>query len=154
MTAVDEPNKSANLSGKTSGEHKINIVPLSRNTVLYIEDNHDNMKLMEHIFESLFEGVRLVTAKNAEDGIDLIRANHLDLVLMDIDLPGMNGFEALKMLQSDESTSKLPVIAVSAHATKDQINKGLQAGFIEYVTKPLDLPELKKTITHYLPTTH
>lgn len=118
--------------------------------VLYVEDNKENAKLMQHIFDGLFDNVNLIIATTAEDGLNIISQTRLDLTLMDIDLPGMDGYAALNKIRADYPDSELPVIAVSAYATQAQINKGIKAGFSEYVTKPLNVQSLRKIITRYL----
>ena len=77
-------------------------------------------------------------------------AVHPDLILMDIDLPGMNGMQALAELQTKPEVSRIPVIALSAHAMRKQIDDGLKAGFKEYMTKPLDIPRLLRIIREEL----
>lgn len=135
-------------------EEKMNLPPSTYypSTVLYVEDNRHNMELMQEIFKSLFKEVRLLTASTAEEGLTITDTEQLDLVMMDIDLPGIDGFEALETLRKTYSKENLPIIAVSAHATKGQIQKGLDAGFLEYVAKPIDLLQLKQTLLNYLHT--
>ncbi|NIQ10143.1 MAG: response regulator, partial [Gammaproteobacteria bacterium] len=81
---------------------------------LCIEDNPDNLKLIEHIFISLLGGIRLLSASNAEEGVQLAAKQLPDLILMDIDLPGMDGYEALKVLRNEDKTAVIPVLAISA----------------------------------------
>ncbi|MGZ8181285.1 MAG: ATP-binding protein [Methylobacter sp.] len=110
-------------------------------TVLYIEDNPANLRLVKKII-STHTGLLLLDARNAEQGLDIARTHHPDLILLDINLPGMNGFEALRHLKDDPATSDIPVIAISANAMERDIKKGLAAGFADYLTKPLDIPKL------------
>ncbi len=122
------------------------VTRLGSHTVLCIEDNPDNLKLIEHIFISLLGGIRLLSASNAEEGVQLAAKQLPDLILMDIDLPGMDGYEALKVLRNEDKTAVIPVLAISAHAHPDQVARGHEAGFVDYLTKPFNLHKLKKAI--------
>jgi CheY-like chemotaxis protein/two-component sensor histidine kinase len=110
-------------------------------TVLYIEDNPANLRLVQKII-STHTHLLLLDARTAEQGLDIAREHHPDLILLDINLPGMNGFEALRQLQDDPVTCGIPVIAISANAMERDVKKGLAAGFVDYLTKPLDIPKL------------
>ncbi|MFZ1609315.1 MAG: response regulator, partial [Rhodoferax sp.] len=83
--------------------------------------------------------MRLLTATDGPSGIALARAQQPDLILMDINLPGISGFEALKILQQDPATRRIPVLALSANAMSGDIEKGLAAGFYRYITKPIQI---------------
>ena len=113
--------------------------------VLYVEDNPANLMLMEKIIERM-SGVDLISAHNAELGLEMAEAKHPDIILLDINLPGMDGYEALERLKVNEKTSSIPVIAVTAQATKADITRGRHAGFVSYITKPIQVPELIKAI--------
>ncbi len=114
---------------------------VTAHTVLYIEDNPANLRLVQKII-STHTSLRLLDARTAEQGLELAKAHLPDLILLDINLPGMNGFEALRHLQEDPATCGIPVIAISANAMERDIKKGLAAGFTDYLTKPLDIPKL------------
>ena len=118
-------------------------------TVLYIEDNPANLSLMEMIFERL-ENVRMISAHTAELGLELAEQERPDLILMDINLPGMSGVEALKQIQSSETLRSTPVIAVSANAMKHDIENALQAGFKSYITKPFEVTEIIDAVSAQL----
>ncbi len=120
-------------------------------TVLYIEDNPANLMLMEKIIERM-SGAKLISAHNAELGLEMADAQNPDIILMDLNLPGMDGYEALERLKINEKTSSIPVIAVTAQATKSDITRGRHAGFVSYITKPILVPELIKTIEENLDT--
>jgi PAS domain S-box-containing protein len=109
-------------------------------TLLYVEDNPANLKLVEQIIARRPD-MRLLTAVNGMNGIEIARASLPDVILMDINLPDINGIEALKILRSDPSTARIPVVAVSANAMPRDIKKGLQAGFFRYITKPIKVDE-------------
>ncbi|MFA5016243.1 MAG: ATP-binding protein [Methylobacter sp.] len=110
-------------------------------TLLYIEDNPANLRLIQKII-STHTRLLLLDARTAEQGLDIATAHPPDLILLDINLPGMNGFEALRHLQDNPVTCAIPVIAISANAMERDVKKGLAAGFTEYLTKPLDVPKL------------
>lgn len=113
-------------------------LPLPEQQVLYIEDNPANQRLMIDLFEEL-EGCDLVCVNSAEEGIELACSEPPDLILMDIDLPGMSGFQAQRLLKGNPLTAQVPVLAVSASASTRDIRKAREAGFVDYLTKPLDL---------------
>ena len=114
--------------------------------VLYIEDNPANMRLMEEVMEEVGD-VTLSTAHTAELGIEMVIRDRPDLVIMDINLPGMDGYRAVGVLRDTAETRAIPVIALSANATASAIQKGLAAGFDAYLTKPVVIPELMQAIT-------
>lgn len=124
--------------------------PASRPILLYIEDNPANQRLMQKIISTRSD-LLLHEANSAEIGLDLARAEVPMLILMDINLPDINGYEALELLKADPRTARIPVIAVSANAMKGDIERGLQAGFVEYLTKPLDIARLMKLLDKYMP---
>lgn len=125
------------------GEHREQ--PYSVSTVLYIEDNPDNLNLMEVIIGSM-DGVSMISAHNAELGMSMAEEKQPDLILMDINLPGMDGIAAKKILSTIDRTKDIPVVAVSAAAMKSDIDKGMAAGFKEYLTKPFDVTEIVEVI--------
>jgi PAS domain S-box-containing protein len=108
-----------------------------RRRILYIEDSPSNQRLMEHLL-GRFPQLELQLAGDALKGLFYARTEHPDLIIMDINLPGMDGFEALEVLQSDLATAHIPVIALSANAMSHDVEKGLKAGFVSYLTKPLE----------------
>lgn len=105
-------------------------------TVLYIEDNPANLKLVEQLIARR-PNMLLLSAINGNLGIDLACSSQPDVILMDINLPGMSGIEALKILRENPATAHIPVIALTASAMERDIEKGLQAGFFLYLTKPI-----------------
>jgi CheY-like chemotaxis protein len=107
-------------------------------TVLYIEDNPANIKLMQSIIDRI-NGVNMISVHTGELGIETAIFEKPDMILLDINLPGISGFDVLKYLKSNETTKNIPIIAVSAYATKNDIQMGLDAGFKEYLPKPLDV---------------
>jgi CheY-like chemotaxis protein/anti-sigma regulatory factor (Ser/Thr protein kinase) len=114
-------------------------------TLLYVEDNQANMQLVEQLIARR-PGMRLLSAGDGASGIALAR-NHLpDVILMDINLPGISGIQALNMLRSDPATEHIPVIAISANAMPHDIRKGLDAGFLRYLTKPIKVGEFMEAL--------
>lgn len=114
-------------------------------TVLYIEDNPANMNLMEAVVGNI-PNARLLTAYNAELGIEQAKLESPELILMDVNLPGMSGTEALKQLQNMQETKDIPVIAITAAAMSKDVEAGLKAGFKDYITKPINVPSLVQII--------
>ena len=113
-------------------------LPLGNHTVLYVEDNLANLRLME-AFIGNFPTVTLISAQDAETGIAMAKDRQPDVIFMDINLPGMDGFEALKHLRRSKETRAIPVVALTANALASNRKKGLDAGFRHYLTKPLNL---------------
>ncbi|MCY7388162.1 MAG: response regulator, partial [Burkholderiales bacterium] len=109
-------------------------------TLLYIEDNAANMKLVEQIIARRPD-LRLLKATESATGIAAAIANQPEVILMDINMPGMSGIEAMKILRLDPSTAHIPIIALSANAMPNDIAKGLEAGFFNYITKPMKVNE-------------
>lgn len=106
--------------------------------LLYIEDNAANLRLVRKIL-AMRPQIEMFGAESAEAGLELARAQRPELILLDINLPGMDGFEVLRRLQAFPETSAIPVIAVTANAMPADIERGREAGFVEYLTKPLDV---------------
>jgi CheY-like chemotaxis protein len=118
-------------------------------TVLHIEDNPANQALVARIL-SRRSNVQLIAASTGEKGLELARTRDPDLVILDINLPGMSGFEVLTKLQTYMDTRHVPVIALSANAMPQDVKKGLDAGFLHYLTKPIDVKELLRTVDLFL----
>ena len=114
-------------------------------TILYIEDNPANLMLVEDIIARRPD-IRLLSAREAISGIKMALASLPDVILMDINLPGISGVEALKILAKDPATAHIPVVAVSANAIPRDIERGLEAGFYRYLTKPINVTEFMGTL--------
>jgi CheY-like chemotaxis protein len=112
----------------------------SLRTLLYVEDNQANMDLVGQLIARRPD-MRLLSAGDGMRGILLARTHIPDLILMDINLPGINGIQALKILREDPQTCHIPVLALSANAMPRDIEKGLAAGFFRYLTKPIKVAE-------------
>lgn len=140
---------SAEAGDAFHGSQEQGVIPDMNGTLLYIEDNPSNQELMEMIV-SRIEGLSLLSAKTAEQGIEIASIKRPDIILLDINLPGMDGIEALKRLQKLESIKNTPVLALSASATQVDIDKGMQAGFLRYLTKPFQVVEMTNAIRNAL----
>jgi PAS domain S-box-containing protein len=114
-------------------------------TLLYVEDNPANMKLVEQLIARRPD-MRLLTAVNGTLGIEVARTTQPTVILMDINLPGISGVEALKVLRIDPVTAHIPVVALSANAMPRDIEMGLDAGFFRYLTKPIKIKEFMDTL--------
>jgi signal transduction histidine kinase/ActR/RegA family two-component response regulator len=114
-------------------------------TVLYVEDNPANLKLVEEII-SFRPDLKLISAPDGHLGIELARAHRPDIILMDINLPGLNGMDAVKLLANDPRTAHIPVIALTANAMPRDVEKGLAAGFFRYLIKPINIDEFTEAI--------
>ena len=112
--------------------------------ILVVEDNEKNRKLVRDVLT--FKGYRILEAETGEDGIRLAREQGPRLVLMDIQLPGMDGIEALRRLRADASTRTIPVIAVTASAMDHDRQKIMAAGFDGYQSKPLNVKEFMAAV--------
>ncbi len=113
--------------------------------LLYVEDNPANLKLIEQLIARRPD-LRLLTAQNGRDGINLASGYLPDVILMDINLPGISGTEAMKIIRLDPATAHIPIVALSANAIPRDIEKGLEAGFFRYLTKPIKVNEFMETL--------
>jgi CheY-like chemotaxis protein len=118
-------------------------VPLQ--TLLYVEDNPANLNLIEQLIARRPD-MRLLSARDGAQGIHLARTKQPEVILMDINLPGISGIEALRILREDPTTAHIPVVALSANAMPRDIERGLQAGFFRYLTKPIKVNEFMLTL--------
>jgi CheY-like chemotaxis protein len=114
-------------------------------TLLYVEDNPANLMLVEDLIARRPD-IRLLSAADGNRGIEIARASRPDVILMDINLPGVSGVQALKILHADPATAHIPVVALSANAMHHDIEKGLEAGFFRYLTKPIKVNEFMNTL--------
>ena len=121
----------------------------ARYLIVYIEDNPSNIAFMADLISD-FERVDLVTAPTAEIGIELVRARLPDVVIMDINLPGMSGFEATRCLRDWPETRNIPIVALSAAAMIRDKARVTEAGFYRYLTKPVKVDELMQVLEELL----
>ena len=118
-------------------------------TLLYVEDNRANMQLVEQLIARRPD-MRLLSAGDGTRGIALARIHLPEVILMDINLPGISGIQALKILHEDPATAHIPVLAISANAMPHDIQKGLEAGFFRYLTKPIKVNEFMEALDRAL----
>jgi len=109
-------------------------------TVLLVEDNDDNAYMLSRRLKR--RGFNIVTATDGEAGVNMARELRPDIILMDLNLPILDGWSAIKLLSSDTATQSIPVIAVSSHVLPEEREKALQAGCTDYETKPIDFERL------------
>ncbi len=119
--------------------------PQRQRTLLYVEDNPANLTLVEQLIARRSD-LKLLTAIDGHLGIQLARAFLPDVILMDINLPGISGFGALKILREDHATAHIPVLALSANAVPRDIERGIEAGFFRYLTKPIKVDEFMEAL--------
>ena len=117
--------------------------------ILVVEDNPLNLKLMRDVLE--FHGFQVLTARSGEEGVVVASTSSPDLVLMDLQLPGMDGHEALLRMRSDPRCRAIPVVAVTAFAMKDDIERADEAGFDGYIAKPISVRALPAQLAPFLP---
>ena len=151
---VEIPLESPPLTdGQDVSNHANTAVPSTKqeqqHTILYIEDNPTNLKLVSQILANR-QHINLITALEPELGLKLASDHHPELILLDINMPQMNGYQVLNILKSDEQLKHIPVIAVTAKAMAKDIAKGESAGFSDYLTKPLDISNFLSIIDSYL----
>lgn len=116
--------------------------------ILIVDDNATNLKLVAYLMRA--NGYTVETALDAESAIDAIRVNHPDVILMDIQLPGIDGLELTRRLKADPGTRDIVIVAVTAYAMKGDQAKALAAGCDDYITKPIDTRSLPDTIARHL----
>ena len=116
--------------------------------ILVVEDNLDNMTLISDILHSLGYGV--IPAKDGEEGVKTARAQNPGLILMDLSLPRVDGWTATRMIKGDEDLAAIPIIALTAHAMPGDRQRALEAGCDDYVSKPINIRELKAKLQQYL----
>src|SRR5207302_6306219 len=117
-------------------------------SILIIEDNEKNLKLVRRILQ--VTGFDTREARSAEEGLALAQAQRPDLVLMDIQLPGMNGIQALACLRADERTRDIPVVAVTASVTMQDQSQITRAGFDAFISKPISVKEFVETVSAFV----
>lgn len=120
-----------------------------KKTILYVEDNPNNVELVKLTLRRR-PNVTLEVATEATTGLQMAQTIKPDLILMDINLPGMNGFEAMEALRQNDLTSNIPVLALSANAMPRDIERGKNAGFQDYLTKPINIAVLLEKVDEYL----
>jgi len=137
---------------RTTKSTEYNLTQLSFNSakkVLYIEDNPTNIRLLEHFFAQ-HPNISFDVAEEPFIGIYKARSTQPDLIILDINLPGMDGFEVLEVLRNNNATNRIPIIGLSANAMPYDVERGIKAGFDRYLTKPVDINRLIQTLNEFL----
>lgn len=116
--------------------------------LLVVEDNETNMMIFRDLLAT--EGYSVREAATAEEAFAIARTEPVDLILMDVQLPGMDGLEAVRVLKGDPSTSEIPIVAVSAHALPPHQDRAIEAGCAGYVTKPIRARDFRERVRSYL----
>jgi len=116
--------------------------------VLYIEDNIDNMTLVKRVLE--IEGYEVIAAETGRDGLDKAQANFPDIVITDINLPDIDGYEITRILKSNRKTSHIPVVAMTANVMQKHRDSVAAAGCDGFISKPIDIDELPDLIESFL----
>ena len=121
---------------------------MSKEKVMIVEDNPQNMRLFEMILSA--KSYTLLKAVDGEEALDMAMREHPDLIIMDIQLPGMNGLEVTRRLRENSAFSRIPIIAITAFAMKGDKEKAIEAGCSAYMTKPFNIRELTGMIAEML----
>ena len=121
---------------------------MGNKTILVIEDNALNMKLVKSLLG--IGKYSILSAEDAESGMQVARENHPDLILMDIQLPGMDGLTATKILKADQKVNRIPIVALTSHTMEGDDKKALAAGCDGYIAKPIDTKNFLATIGQFL----
>ena len=150
---IDLPTYRATTAERAAVPRPVTESPLAaegaRHTVVYVEDNPSNIAFMREVISDLAQ-VELLTAPTAEVGVELIRARQPRVVIMDINLPGMSGFDAIALLRTWPETRNIPVVGLSAAALPTDTNRAKAAGFYRYLTKPVNVGELTRVLEDLL----
>jgi ribose transport system substrate-binding protein len=118
-------------------------------TILYIEDNLSNRQLIQEILGTI-PGIGFLSATTGAEGIELALVQRPDLILLDLNLPDICGYEVFERIKANPACERTPIIAVSANAIQDEINRGLAMGFTEYICKPIDIPVFLSVVAKHL----
>lgn len=136
-----------------SQENNVQDLPVSEvhvpRTLLYVEDNPANLKLVRRLIGKR-RTLALLEASTAEIGLEIAQREHPDLILLDLNLPGIDGFEALRRLRENPITCGIPVIAITANAMPRDVDRGMKAGFADYLTKPFEFGKFLETVDRHL----
>ena len=119
--------------------------------ILVVEDNEDNRRILVYRLRKIGD-FDIIEAQNGLDAIEMTEKHSPDLIFMDLKMPVMDGFEAIRRLKADEATTGIPIIALTAHAMQEDMHRALQAGAEGYETKPVNIDQLLEKIQSLLPT--
>jgi PAS domain S-box-containing protein len=143
---------STGVTAEETSNNRDPVMPLEKRDprcILYIEDNVINLRLIKQIYDERPD-IRFLSAPNAEEGIELSRAERPDLILMDINMPGMDGREAFSALKKHPETASIPVVALTANAMEKDKKRAMEMGFTDYISKPIQIPHLVHTVDFLL----
>lgn len=121
---------------------------MGNKSILYVEDNFHNKRLVRKILTA--RGYTVLEAEDGQSGVEMAIAELPDLILMDINIPGLDGIEATRLIKADDKTSKIPVIALTANAMRGDRERFLAAGCDNYLPKPISTSDLLSVIASYL----
>ena len=121
---------------------------MSKGRILVVEDNMDTYELVHFILEQ--NGYETFLAVNGRDGVDAAIKQSPDLIIMDLSMPEMDGWTAISLIKKDERTLSIPVLTLTAHALPGDRQRAMDAGSDEYITKPMDLGDLVKSVNHWI----
>ncbi len=116
--------------------------------ILIVEDNEKNLKLIRDYLQ--FKGYETIEAVTGEAGIELAREQQPSMILMDVQLPGIDGMQAMKLLKSDPVTQQIPIIALTSFAMRGDQEQFMKEGFDDYLSKPINIKEIPEVINRYL----
>jgi CheY-like chemotaxis protein len=136
----------------TSLKVKKPFVESETHKILYVEDNPANLRLVEHIINKIRSNIKMLSTPSGELCIDLAIENKPDLILLDINLPGIDGYKVFEILKNYDETSNIPVIAISANAMPEDMEQARLLGFSDYITKPINIPTFVKKVSNILKT--
>jgi two-component system cell cycle response regulator DivK len=119
-----------------------------KNRVLLVEDNEDNLELVRFLLER--DGYDVLPAHNGQEALDIARLEHPDLILMDLSLPGIDGWTAARELKADPGTRDIPLLALTAHTLPGDRKRAMESGFDGYISKPIDVANFGENITKIL----
>ena len=122
---------------------------LEKGNVLYVEDNPDNRSLIRRVLNS--EGYFVIEAINANQAMEKLEGGKIDLILMDINMPGMDGYTLTSKIKAIQKFSKIPIVAVTANVMRGDREKSLEAGCDGYIQKPIDIDTLAQQIERFIP---
>ena len=116
--------------------------------ILYVEDNEDNIYMLTRRLKK--KGFEIIVANDGKEGVNRAKSEKPDLILMDLSLPELDRWSATRLIKADQETNQIPVIALSAHAMKEHMDKAMEAGCDDYDTKPVDIKRLMRKIEKFL----
>jgi signal transduction histidine kinase/CheY-like chemotaxis protein len=145
LNLTDRPQSAAGIAEPEAIARTQVLAATPLHTLLYVEDNPANLMLVEDLIARRTD-IGLLSARDGISGVETARASRPDVILMDINLPGISGIQALRILADDPATAHIPVVALSANAIPRDIERGMEAGFFRYLTKPIKVNEFMDTL--------